>query len=74
MSHNLYFTDKSGTACIDFPYQTSTKVSYAVMQATSLEQKLKILKSDLALNDFKDYLLERCETMLKDNNLILCLG
>lgn len=45
MSMNLVFRD--GRAISEFPYQTSTELSNAVMKAGTNEEKLKLIKADL---------------------------
>ena len=42
MSMNLCFNVKNGEAIIDFPYQTATKLTYAVMDTKTNEEKLYI--------------------------------
>ena len=47
MSMNLAFKTKSGNHLIEFPYQTSTNISYDVMKAPTLSEKMSIIKNDL---------------------------
>ena len=62
MSINLIFRD--GRAVVDFPYQTSTNISKAVMAATTNEEKLKIIKEDLKKFGDSDYWFRTIEEML----------
>ena len=65
MSMNLCFRD--GRAFADFPYQTSTKLSYAVMSASTREEKLKLIKADIERYGKEVYYwYEEIESMLKD--------
>ena len=60
---------KVGNHFVDFPYQTRTSTSYAVMKAETIEEKMSILRSDdpqLPERVFSD-----CERMLNDETLQL---
>lgn len=50
MSMNLIFVSNSCGHVEDFPYQTSTKLTYDVMKAKSTDEKIEMIKKDLALH------------------------
>ena len=52
MSMNLIFEVKGCNACVDFPYQTRTSLTYEVLRAESLERRLELLAADMA--DWED--------------------
>ena len=48
MSMNLVFRCIDGSGYVDFPWQTRTDVTYAVLNATTDNEKLKILKDSIS--------------------------
>lgn len=73
MSMNLSFKVKGG-GYVDFPYQTRTTVSYAVLAATTVEEKLQILREDLSQSDNEEWqqdTLRAIEALLTNPNLKL---
>lgn len=79
MSTNLYFKVK-GTPIfvrVDFPWQTPTKITYAVIEASTLEEKLKILRDsiiDLGWADIADEKMKEAEQLLTSDVLELEFG
>ena len=59
MSINLCFRVKGASLFVrvDFPWQTSTKVTYAVIEASTLEDKLKILRDSISY--WEDNIIKR---------------
>lgn len=53
MSMNLHFL--LGEHYIDFPYQTSTTLTYAVMDAGSKEEQLALIKANCEERDIMEY-------------------
>lgn len=49
MSMNLTFITTQGNHFVEFPYQTTTDITKAVLKATTKEKQLAILKDDLWL-------------------------
>ena len=47
MSMNLIFDVKGTTACVDFPYQTKTNFTYAVLAEPDVEVRLSMIKADI---------------------------
>ena len=48
MSMNLCFLTKTKRKHrVEFPYQTSTNITYAVLRAKTNEERFKILKDDM---------------------------
>ena len=47
MSMNLYFRVKDGSGMIDFPFQTPTELTYAVMEAETTQDRLALIKQYL---------------------------
>jgi hypothetical protein len=64
---NLIFRD--GRAISEFPYQTSTELSYAVMNAKTKKEKLELIKKDLEIykNLNSDYWYKEIEDMLNND-------
>ena len=74
---NLYFRVKDAPtfAIVDFPWQTPTKVTYAVISAFTVEEKLKILRDSLSDWGWEDDIIEEklkeVEQLLASDNLEL---
>lgn len=47
MSMNLIFDVKGGAGCVDFPFQTPTTLTKAVLRAEGQEAKLKLIREEL---------------------------
>lgn len=82
MSMNLYFTTCKGNHFIDFPYQTNTDLTYDVLNATTKEKQLDLIKQDLITlvneddpDDVGWYndMVARITTMLNDETLELTM-
>ena len=82
MSMNLCFYTKTGKEHVEFPYQTSTKLTRKVLAEKSIEKKLDLIKEDLIdkydMEDRieKDLFNERIseiEDLLRDDNLELTM-
>lgn len=69
MSMNLHFETRKGGHIIDFPYQTRTDTSYAVLKAETIEEKMSILRNDDS--QLPERVFRECERMLKDKSLRL---
>ena len=70
MSMNLYFETKAGGYVIDFPFQTNTNCTYAVLAAKSVEEQMKILREHYGDCIDNSTFIE-CEYMLRDSALKL---
>ena len=84
MSMNLIFDVKDSTtgACVDFPYQTSTEITYAVLAKTDPVERLEIIVGDLnrwLLSDgpdeveYRQQMIQTIARMLNDPALELTL-
>lgn len=75
MSMNLAFETVRGGHFVDFPFQTPTGLSYDVLNAKSVEERLKLI--EVQMRDWKwdaelrKNLLRRIEVLLKDDTLRL---
>ena len=74
MSMNLIFTDKTGKFYTDFPVQTPTELTYAVMRAKP-EDRLQIIKDYYSEKGFSaeetaDF-MEEIEDMFEDKDYVL---
>lgn len=56
---------------IDFPYQTPSEVTRAVMKASTREEKLKIIKTDLDRWKDTQEVYERCVVFINDTDITL---
>ena len=76
MSMNLYFNVVGVDAWVDFPFQTPTILTYKVMDAKTLEERIEILR-DYVFNtmkweqDTKEYVWGRVEKRMRDTKLEL---
>lgn len=82
MSMNLIFNIKKsenwkgGCHCIEFPYQTSTDTTYAVLAAKTIKDRMKLIEKDLSHMDdkeYKDLILEEVKYLMEDESLELSL-
>lgn len=74
MSMNLVFITKEGRHLVDFPYQTSTDLTYAVFEKSAVEDQILLIAKDLEQLDDDEYkrqLLIHIEEMLRDKTLEL---
>ena len=69
MSMNLCFQTRKGGHFVDFPYQTRTTTSYAVLNAETIEEKMAILRKDD--RQLPERVFRECERMLKDKSFRL---
>lgn len=69
MSMNLCFKTIKGSHFVDFPYQTRTSTSYAVVKAETIEEKMAILRKDDP--QLPERVFRECERMLNDKTLKL---
>ncbi len=78
MSMNLAFRHKSGFL-VEFPFQTSTKTSYKVMDNKDSRSKImKLLANDLHyrnrhLTSWQKKILRECKNFIRDKNLTLII-
>jgi hypothetical protein len=77
MSMNLCF-DVVGGGHAEFPYQTSTKLTYAVLEAKTADERLQLILNDLISRDFDEYevygdLKQEVSILLNNPNLILTM-
>ena len=75
MSINLFFKVKNGAGMVDFPFQTSTDLTYAVMKAKGREEQIKLLSDEMrlwgwGLADINEMLAE-IEALMDNPNLEL---
>ena len=68
MSMNLHFTIKKHH--IPFPYQTSTTLTYAVMDAATREAQLALIKADCEEHDIM-HCYEEVVDMMSDPDITL---
>jgi hypothetical protein len=75
---NLYFKVKGAPsfARVDFPWQTPTKITYAVIEAPTTKEKLKILRDSISYwdSDIIEEKLEKVEKLLTSDVLELTFG
>lgn len=74
MSMNLYFQLKNSKHLIDFPFQTPTDWTWEMMEAKTLEERVKILRSkqmDSRFSWLDEKLVQECISMLSDDSLEL---
>lgn len=77
MSMNLCFNTKAGNHFIDFPYQTPTTLTDAVLAAKTLEEKIELIRQNLNSHRTPgntvdiDELFKKCEAMMRDTSLEL---
>lgn len=76
MSMNLAFRTKDGFL-VEFPYQTSTRTSYRVIEETSRSKIMKILRRDFYYNThlslYDKRVLRECKNLLRNKNLTLII-
>ena len=76
MSMNLCFETKDGFP-IDFPFQTCTELTYSVLKATTVEEKIKLIKAEVDKWEtdqwWKDHVMKKIEKQLNDPNLKLTM-
>jgi len=74
MSINLVF-DVKGGGIIDFPFQTTTELTYAVLKETNKEKQLKLIRKELELNKYTkkeiNATLRKIEALMKSPDLKL---
>jgi hypothetical protein len=74
MSMNLCF-DVVGGGFVEFPYQTSTDLTYAVLDAKTVSEQLLLINADLTKRGYEDdekaKTLITIEKLLKNTNLEL---
>jgi len=80
MSMNLIFVTIQGNHIIEFPYQTSSKISKEVMAESTIKGRMQIIADDIysMINEYDvddqrwaNRLLETVEKNLKDQTLKL---
>lgn len=75
MSLNLCFKVKGGVGFVEFPYQTSTKLTKKVLNTKGDYERLLLIKKDLEdinfITEHKQTILEEVEALFKNNNLEL---
>lgn len=78
MSMNLIFQTKNGEHFEEFPFQTPTNMTYAVLAEKTKEKQLDIIKSYTfsLFNDdteFAEMVLEEIQVLMNDDKLELSL-
>ena len=68
---NLMFEVKGSTAYVDFPFQTPTDLTYAVIREKDIEKRIQLVKDYIKNIDDNTYLIEECETLMRDEKLEL---
>jgi hypothetical protein len=75
MSMNLEFRTVQGNHRVPFPFQTSTDLTYAVMNAESVEQQIALIECDVIAWSWDQVsinrLIDDCERLLRDPTLKL---
>lgn len=75
MSMNLYFKVRGAPTFVkvDFPWQTPTKVTHAVINASTLEERLKILRESISYweDDMIERKIKEAEQLLTSDTLEL---
>ena len=74
MSMNLVFLDTGG-GILDFPYQTRTELSYAVLDADSEEEQLQLIREDVKRfrepGEDVERMMSKIRKLLRDPGLTL---
>ncbi len=72
MSMNLSFVVKDTGYFIEFPYQTTTKISYEVIELDSVQDRMKVITMDLN-PEFNEYFetLKDIRNMMENEKLEL---
>jgi hypothetical protein len=68
------FKVKGSTAYVEFPYQTPTTLTYAVIGEKDVEKRIQLIKDDLnkCINkDANKWIIKQCETLMRDDKLEL---
>lgn len=77
MSMNLCFDVKGGAGMVDFPYQTSTELTYAVLNEKDDDKRLALIRKDIESWGRSKEEIERImgevEALMKSPNLELSL-
>lgn len=75
MSMNLHFCTKSGGFCIDFPFQTPTKLTLSVMAEKDNTKRLKLIREHLVTSGWEqdniDSVMTEVEIMVNNPNVEL---
>jgi hypothetical protein len=74
MSMNLIFEVKGSSAYVDFPFQTPTDLTYAVIREKDIEKRIELIRNFLNTLRNKDanaYLMVECDTLMRDDKLEL---
>jgi hypothetical protein len=58
---------------VEFPYQTSTNITYDVLNAKTIKERFEILKKDMESFEADQYLIDDVYEMLNDNELELTM-
>ena len=72
MSSNLVFKTKKGNHFIEFPYQTTTKVTKEVLSLKTVDDRMIVIKKDLN-PDFDSYTetISDIRSMMEDETIFL---
>ncbi len=77
MSINLAFKTKKNQL-VDFPFQTPTSLTYAVLKASTIDERLSLIDNELKSRKFslaeRRPILLRVQKLLSDTNLTLVSG
>ena len=77
MSMNLIFDVKGGAGMVDFPFQTSTDLTYAVLKEPDNDKRLALIRKELKQNTYTKKeiaeMIERIKALMKNPNLELTL-
>lgn len=65
MSMNLIFDVKGGPGYVDFPFQTPTNLTYAVLDAKSNEERIEIIEKQLIEWDWEGEEITRIMNEIK---------
>ena len=71
MSMNLHFKVKGGAGFVDFPFQTPTTLSYAVLAESDREKRLKLIREYLGKHAYTVKLIREIRELMENPNLEL---
>ena len=70
MSINLCFYVKGSNTMIDFPYQTPSNLTWAVMGAQTDDEKIKLIEAKLE-KKYRDEIMIKVKALIRSPNLEL---
>ena len=77
MSMNLIFDVKGGSGIVDFPFQTSTDLTYAVLNAKTKEEQVALVEKEMRERGFKNHQIKEqlgtVKALLSNPNLSISM-